>query len=93
MATPNKIHLPCYIQGFREIVKFLAVLGTLLSFASRDVDQKIEIMEEHFNSPYSSQYMFLGDMIRQEVSSVNLVVMVTVLYPDQSLPGLQRLAY
>lgn len=46
VAPNNRIHIRLYIQGFKEIVKFLCALGNLLAFASRDIEAKVRMCQK-----------------------------------------------
>ncbi|XP_067940618.1 ceramide-1-phosphate transfer protein-like [Watersipora subatra] len=58
-----------YTRAYKEIVKFLCVLGTILSFASRDIESKVNRMDELLSSEEGKNYLFLDDMLKYELKA------------------------
>ncbi|XP_015276099.1 PREDICTED: ceramide-1-phosphate transfer protein [Gekko japonicus] len=68
----QEILMDPYVAGWKGLVRFLNILGTIFSFVSKDAVAKIQIMENYRSSDQKDQYSTLHSMVKYELAS-NLV--------------------
>ncbi|KAF7495251.1 Ceramide-1-phosphate transfer protein [Sarcoptes scabiei] len=64
IENQNQIKLLDYLEGYRELIKFFDVFGTLFGFVTQDVYSKIEILKNYT----------LDETVRSNYESVRLMM-------------------
>ncbi|XP_077294671.1 ceramide-1-phosphate transfer protein [Arctopsyche grandis] len=62
----DDININKYIEGYKELMKFLNLIGSVFSFVSSDVKSKIKIMEKHAVGEESRHYETFRKMMHFE---------------------------
>lgn len=65
-AAPG-LSLSCYVKGYREVYKFLCLLGTVFGWVGSDVWAKIVTLQKHMDGEHREQYRNIKAMIEYEV--------------------------
>merc|ERR1712154_118677 len=60
------VHLRPYIDGYRELLKFITLFGSVFSFVTSDVTDKLAILEK-FLSAEPEQYETVNAMVAHEL--------------------------
>ena len=55
-----------YADGFRELLNFFALLGTIFSFVAGDVAEKVKILDGHCTGPNSEKYQVISEAMAYE---------------------------
>ncbi|XP_067945439.1 ceramide-1-phosphate transfer protein-like [Watersipora subatra] len=64
----DEVHLANYCNAWRELNKFLNTLGTLFTFATNDVTEKVDILETYLKSN-PENYKTVNSMLKFEVDN------------------------
>lgn len=62
------ISLDCYIDAYEELCKLFRLFGTIFSFVTSDVEEKIVILRKHRKSDQANKYESIQSMLQYEVS-------------------------
>jgi len=65
----EEIDIEHYILGFREVYKFLTLLGSVFSFVAVDVQTKIDVLHKYNTGENKDKYQTLKTMIQYEVEN------------------------
>ncbi|XP_048221538.1 glycolipid transfer protein domain-containing protein 2 [Perognathus longimembris pacificus] len=60
------VELPQYLEGWRELLRFLTPLGSIFTFASREAFAKVAALEAHVNGLHAEHYASLSAMAAWE---------------------------
>jgi len=66
LADPNINH-DSYLQGYRELYKFLTMLGTVFTWVATDVKNKIDVLQRYLDSEEKEKYKNVKEMIEYEI--------------------------
>jgi len=66
LTHPNLDH-ESYVRGYRELYKFLTMLGTVFTWVASDVKNKIELLQKYLAAEQNEKYATVQDMIEYEV--------------------------
>ncbi|XP_049782044.1 ceramide-1-phosphate transfer protein [Schistocerca cancellata] len=69
LIEDDDVQLDSYIVAYKELLKFFHLLGSVFSFVSSDVENKIEILQQFRAEKESSNFVSLKTMILYEKSS------------------------
>lgn len=61
------VNMDNYLKGYRELLKFFQLMGSVFSFVSSDVKSKIEILQQFRNGSEKENFVTLKQMIQYEV--------------------------
>ncbi|GFO36066.1 glycolipid transfer protein domain-containing protein 1 [Plakobranchus ocellatus] len=61
--------LDCYVNAYEELCKLFRHFGTVFSFVTSDVEEKIGILRDYRKSEHAEQYKTIQSMLAYEVSS------------------------
>ncbi|XP_067944287.1 ceramide-1-phosphate transfer protein-like [Watersipora subatra] len=64
----GEVHLANYCNAWRELNKFLNTLGTLFTFVTHDVAEKVDILETYLKSD-PENYQTINSMLKFEVDN------------------------
>ncbi|KAM3821309.1 uncharacterized protein M6D78_017444 [Vipera latastei] len=69
LSPRGEILLQEYLQGWRELLKFLDALGRAFGLISRETESKISILQRHQEGPHGLHYRSLQSMVDFELAS------------------------
>ena len=55
-----------YTNGFRELLNFFTLLGTIFSFVAGDVADKVKILDGHCSGPNCEKYEVIAEAMQYE---------------------------
>ncbi|XP_059178922.1 ceramide-1-phosphate transfer protein-like [Physella acuta] len=67
-TVDDVINLDCYIDAYEELCKLFRLFGTIFSFVTSDVEEKIGILRDFRKSENAEQYKSVQSMLQFEVS-------------------------
>lgn len=62
----SKLSVDPYLQGYRELYKFLTMLGTVFGWVASDVKAKIDILQKYLEGKNKEKYQNVKEMIVYE---------------------------
>ncbi|CAL1532621.1 unnamed protein product [Lymnaea stagnalis] len=62
------ISLDCYVDAYEELCKLFRLFGTIFSFVTSDVEEKIVILRKYRKSEQANKYESIQSMLHFEVS-------------------------
>jgi len=65
MSDPNLKH-ESYVQGYRELYKFLTMLGSVFTWVASDVKAKIDLLTKYLSSEEKDKYVTIQMMLTFE---------------------------
>jgi len=65
MSDPNLKH-ESYVQGYRELYKFLTMLGSVFTWVASDVKAKIDLLNKYLSSEEKDKYVTIQMMLTYE---------------------------
>ncbi|XP_032092226.1 ceramide-1-phosphate transfer protein-like isoform X3 [Thamnophis elegans] len=69
LSPRGEILLREYLQGWRQLLKFLEALGTAFGLISRETESKIGILQRHQEGPHGLHYRTVQSMVAFELAS------------------------
>jgi hypothetical protein len=72
-TSSDELTLHQYLLGFKEVYKFMTILGTVWGFAASDIAVKIEILEKYHVGENQENYRTIKRMLEYE-SEKNMVL-------------------
>lgn len=69
LTDTQEVLMDPYIAGWKGLVRFLNVMGSIFTFISKDAVAKIQIMENFRNSDQKANYVSLQAMVDYELSN------------------------
>ncbi|XP_039180830.1 glycolipid transfer protein domain-containing protein 2 [Crotalus tigris] len=69
LSPRGEVLLQEYLQGWRQLLKFLDMLGRAFGLISREVESKISILQQHQEGPHGLHYRTVQSMVDFELAS------------------------
>ncbi|GAB1602274.1 ceramide-1-phosphate transfer protein-like [Argonauta hians] len=65
----NTISMDAYLESYKEITKFLQLLGKAFGFVASEVDGKVNILYKYRMSEQGNEYATINGMMRYEIDN------------------------
>ncbi|KAI3356957.1 hypothetical protein L3Q82_003600 [Scortum barcoo] len=91
LSENKEVYLQHYVDGWRELVKFLNSLGSVFGFISKDAVNKIKILVAYLDGENSSQYVTVQSMVKYELDNGLVDLTKRGNYPESGCRTLLRL--
>ncbi|XP_077326856.1 glycolipid transfer protein domain-containing protein 2 isoform X2 [Lithobates pipiens] len=69
MTTDNEILLQHYLEGWRELIKFMDSMGSVFTFISHETTTKINILQGYLDGENGNSYKTIKSMIKYELEN------------------------
>ena len=82
--TSDEVKLEDYLAGYKELYKFLCLMGTVFGWVGSDVYNKVVLLEKYLAGDKKEHYQTVKSMIDYEVreKNNNRSHFLTYFYPD-----------
>uniref|UniRef100_A0A8C2D272 Ceramide-1-phosphate transfer protein n=1 Tax=Cyprinus carpio TaxID=7962 RepID=A0A8C2D272_CYPCA len=91
MSENKEVYIKYYIAGWQELVSFMNSLGNVFSFISKDVVNKIQILENFLSGESGSYYVTIQSMVKYELENELVDLTKRGSHPESGCRTLLRL--